>query len=92
MDISRADVQKLSQLARLELTEEEVDMFVEQLPKIVEYVGQLQQVETVAVVDETGPTMNLRSDEAVPSPDVAAILDQAPERLDQLWKVDNVFS
>lgn len=92
MDISRQDVIKLSQLARLELTDQEVDTFVEQLPKIVDYVSQLQRVDTVAIVDTSGPTKNLREDEVEVSTQTDAILDQAPERHDRFWKVDQVFS
>jgi aspartyl-tRNA(Asn)/glutamyl-tRNA(Gln) amidotransferase subunit C len=44
MAIDREDVEHVARLARLELGEEEVGLFTEQLARIVEYVDKLREV------------------------------------------------
>ncbi len=43
--LSRDDILKLARLARLELTEEEIDQFANEISTILGYVEQLQQVD-----------------------------------------------
>ncbi|HET7059999.1 MAG TPA: Asp-tRNA(Asn)/Glu-tRNA(Gln) amidotransferase subunit GatC [Candidatus Saccharimonadales bacterium] len=50
--LSREDILKLARLARLDLTEDEIEEFREDLSAILEYVKQLQTVE----VDGLEPT------------------------------------
>lgn len=44
--LSREDVLKLAKLAKLELTQEELDEFSAELPEIIAYVEKLQAVDT----------------------------------------------
>ncbi|MEK7537905.1 MAG: Asp-tRNA(Asn)/Glu-tRNA(Gln) amidotransferase subunit GatC [Patescibacteria group bacterium] len=92
MNITRAQTEQLAGLVRLELTATEIDQLVEQLPKIVDYVAQLQRVETTTVAEALPLTEQLRADTVKPSAATDAILAQAPDRTDRLWKVDAVFS
>ena len=46
MSISRSDIEKVALLARLRLTDEELDTMTEQLAQIVGYVDQLSEVDT----------------------------------------------
>jgi len=46
MSLTRADVEKVAVLARLELTEAEIDQMTAQLAQIVGYVEQLAAVDT----------------------------------------------
>lgn len=65
--ISRADVEHVARLARLGLTDDEIDVMQGQLNRILEAIGQLQSVDTSSV----GPTAQvialenvMREDEA----------------------------
>jgi aspartyl-tRNA(Asn)/glutamyl-tRNA(Gln) amidotransferase subunit C len=49
MGISRADVEKIAELARLELTTEETDLFTGQLSSIIGHVEKLNQLDTTDV-------------------------------------------
>lgn len=49
MELTRADVEKVSLLSRLLLTEEEIDRMSRQLTNIVGYVEQLQAIPTDGV-------------------------------------------
>ena len=47
--LSRDHVQKIAELARLELTEEELDLFTRQLGDILTYVEQIRALDTSGV-------------------------------------------
>jgi aspartyl-tRNA(Asn)/glutamyl-tRNA(Gln) amidotransferase subunit C len=64
--ISRADVEHVARLARLGLTDDEIDLMEEQLNRILEAVGQLQAVDTSTV----GPTAQVIALENVMRDDV----------------------
>lgn len=66
--ISREDVAKLAKLARLALTDDELDSFAGQLDAILGYVGQIQAVDVTGVT----PTGNPLRDVNVTRPDVVA--------------------
>ncbi len=62
MDI---DVQKVAMLARIRLTDDEVNHLGSQLPNILDYVDQLQKVDTQGVIETAHPhdaAMPLRAD------------------------------
>lgn len=47
--LSRDDVLKLAQLARLELTEDEITIYGSELTKILEYVGLLEDIDVTGL-------------------------------------------
>ena len=65
--ISRADVEHVAALARLGLTDDEIDRMQGQLNRILEAIGQLQSVDTSAV----GPTAQVIALENVMREDVS---------------------
>jgi aspartyl-tRNA(Asn)/glutamyl-tRNA(Gln) amidotransferase subunit C len=48
-EFSRAQVQAIATLARLELDDHEIELFARQLGAILEYVDQLQKIDTTGV-------------------------------------------
>ena len=66
--ISRDEVARLAKLARLALTDSELDSFAGQLDAILEYVGTIQAVDVSGVK----PTGNPLKSENVTRPDVVA--------------------
>ena len=72
--ISRADVEHVAGLARLGLSDDEIDRMQGQLNRILEAIGQLQSVDTSAV----GPTAQVIALENVM--DREAALANAPLR------------
>ena len=44
--ISSSDVRKVAKLARLELPEDQIETYTEQLEEILSYVDQLQEIDT----------------------------------------------
>ncbi|MFH1046675.1 MAG: Asp-tRNA(Asn)/Glu-tRNA(Gln) amidotransferase subunit GatC [Patescibacteria group bacterium] len=96
MSLTQEEVNKIAELARLELAEDEQTAFREQLSSILDYVGKLSEVPTDGVEPMTHsiPVTNvLRADE--PEPCASATLDAVkaafPESEDGLLKVKAVF-
>ena len=54
MAITAEDVRKIAQLAHLEITDEEVRRFAPQMASIVEYVEQLNELDTELIAPATG--------------------------------------
>jgi aspartyl-tRNA(Asn)/glutamyl-tRNA(Gln) amidotransferase subunit C len=95
--LTRADVERIAALARLELTPDEVTLFAGQLTAILAYADQVQRVDTSGVpaapaaADPAGTAM--RDDEPAGSLDRDVLLDQAPaaDRAAGLFKVPRVL-
>jgi aspartyl-tRNA(Asn)/glutamyl-tRNA(Gln) amidotransferase subunit C len=47
--LTRADVDRIATLARLELSDTEKDLFVQQLSHVLEYAEQIQRIDTAGV-------------------------------------------
>jgi aspartyl-tRNA(Asn)/glutamyl-tRNA(Gln) amidotransferase subunit C len=92
--IDRAQVQKVAHLARLELDEDEQERFTRQLQSILGYIEELQQLDTQGVSPTTRAieTHNVLRDDA---PEVfgrrEAILDNAPARLEDFFRVPKIM-
>jgi aspartyl-tRNA(Asn)/glutamyl-tRNA(Gln) amidotransferase subunit C len=92
--ITRQDVEHVAHLARLHLTDEEVDRMQTQLSNILEAIETLQQVDTSHV----GPTASviqlenvMREDEVRPGLTREAALANAPLRDDPFLRVPTVL-
>jgi aspartyl-tRNA(Asn)/glutamyl-tRNA(Gln) amidotransferase subunit C len=93
--LTREDVLRVAELARLELSESEVDLFTRQLDDILGYAEQIREVDTTGV----SPTSHMlstggwRDDAPAPSLDRDASLANAPsaDRSAGLFKVPKVL-
>ncbi|MBI6545181.1 MAG: Asp-tRNA(Asn)/Glu-tRNA(Gln) amidotransferase subunit GatC [Cyanobacteria bacterium NC_groundwater_1444_Ag_S-0.65um_54_12] len=94
MAISIETVRQVAKLARLELTGEEEERFTEQLGKILEYVAQLQEVDTTGLVPTSHsiPLRNvMRADVHVPSLPREDLLANAPETEGGFFRVPKIL-
>lgn len=92
--IKREDVEYLSKLIRVELTEEEKIKFEKELEKILEYVSQLNQLNTenVEPLYHVLPLKNVfREDIPEDSSLKEEILKNAPEREKDFFKVPRII-
>ena len=93
--ISSDEVKKVAQLARLELNESEINQHAEQLEKILEYIKQLEKINTENVPCTTRAieVINvLRKDEKKNYENSEEILDLAPSRENKFFKVPKIIS
>ena len=84
MALSREQVQHIARLARVGLSDEEIDRFSEQLSEILEYFERLREVDTEGVppTAHTLPLHNVMREEDRPQPSLEkeAVLANAPVR------------
>jgi len=94
MKLSREMVQHIALLARLGLSEAELERFMEQLSNILENFETLQQVDTTNV-EPTAQSIALenvlRDDETLPSLPAAEVLANAPSQEEGHFKVRAVL-
>ena len=93
--ISSDDVRKVAHLARVDLPEEKIATYTDQLESILEYVGQLQEVDTKGVPETTRAvevTNVTRADGVQPTPVREEILSQAPQREGDFFRVPKILA
>ena len=90
MAITREQVLHVAKLAHLDLTEEEVERFREQLSAILEAVSKVSELD-LADVPPTSHPLDLvnvwREDEPRPSLSADDVFANAPDREDEFFKV-----
>lgn len=98
MPIKESDIVKVAQLAHLELPEEEVKVFGPQIAEIVNYVEQLNELDTSNVAPALGGltpegmlTDSSRADELQPSLGQKAALEEAPDAAEGHFRVPKVL-
>ncbi len=94
MSLSLNDVQHVARLARIRMSDEELEHMRVQLSAILDYVALLQKldVEQVAPTAQmTGLTTVTRDDTVEPSLPREAALQNAPDQRDGMFRVRAVF-
>jgi aspartyl-tRNA(Asn)/glutamyl-tRNA(Gln) amidotransferase subunit C len=94
MKLSREEVLHIARLARIALSESEIDRLSEQLSHLLEHFEALQQVDTSGV-PPTAQSVDLQSvmrdDEVAPSFPASDILANAPRREGDCFRVRAVL-
>jgi aspartyl-tRNA(Asn)/glutamyl-tRNA(Gln) amidotransferase subunit C len=93
--ISVDDVRKVAQLARLELAEATIATYTTQLERILDYVAQLETVDTEGVPPTTRAVEVVtvtRDDRVERTPVREELLDQAPEREGDFFRVPRILA
>lgn len=94
MKITAEEVKKVSKLANLPLTPEEEGKYSEQLSAILEYVDQLNQVDTLGVeptFNVTGLNNVMSEDETLVSLSQEEALSNAPKKENGFFVTKGVF-
>src|SRR3954451_18889204 len=93
--ISRADVAHVARLARLDLTDDELEEYTKQLGAVLEHAADVASLD-IADVPPTHhplPLVNvLRDDEPTPCLDRDEVLAEAPEAEDGRFRVPRILS
>lgn len=92
--LTEEQVRHVAKLARLSLTDDEVDRFAQQLGDILDYVKKLDEVDTSGVAPLAHPhelTDVLREDETSESLTQDQALANAPAKTDDSFKVPKVI-
>jgi aspartyl-tRNA(Asn)/glutamyl-tRNA(Gln) amidotransferase subunit C len=92
--LSHAQVVEIAELAKLELTEEEIEHFAEQLSAVLDYASRLEQLDTEHIPPTASvlPLQNvMRDDEVRPPLPREQVLANAPAAVDGQFRVDAVL-
>jgi len=94
MDLTRQDVEKVALLARLDLSEDEIEQMTSQLVRILAYIDRFAELDT----DRVEPMAHaiemsnvFRDDEVRPSLDRREALENAPHHDEQCYLVPAVL-
>lgn len=98
MQIKESDIEKIAELAHLDITADEVAMFTPQMTEIVTYVEQLNVLDTSNVEPSLGgltpagqATDSSRPDEITPSLGQKLALEEAPDAAAGHFRVPKVL-
>ncbi|AGE36316.1 Asp-tRNA(Asn)/Glu-tRNA(Gln) amidotransferase subunit GatC [Corynebacterium urealyticum] len=98
-EISRENVAHLAKLARLEIPEDELQSYADQIDDIIEHVAAISKVDTEGVDPLSHPTQNvdgavsvMREDVVMPVLTAEQALDQAPAVQDQRFQVPQILA
>jgi aspartyl-tRNA(Asn)/glutamyl-tRNA(Gln) amidotransferase subunit C len=92
--ISAADVAHVAKLARLDLTDDELDRFAVQLGAVLDHAADVEALDTAGVPPTAHPLplQNvLRDDEVRPSLDRDEVLAQAPDAESGRFRVPRIL-
>jgi aspartyl-tRNA(Asn)/glutamyl-tRNA(Gln) amidotransferase subunit C len=98
LKITREDVQRVADLAYLDLSEAELETYRTQIDEILEYIGKLNELDTTGVqpmaqvlADDQSADATLREDVVVPCNVAAEIMKQAPDPEAPYFRVPKVI-
>lgn len=94
MTLTRTDVEHVAALARLRLSDEELERLREQLSSILDHIAVLDRLDTTAIspTAQVNVLQNvLREDDVRPSLDQAAVLRNAPSERGGFLEVRSVM-
>ncbi len=92
--LTRGEVAHVAGLARLELTEEELDLFTGQLAQVLDHAADVASLDLEGVpptAHAMAVTNVLRSDEVKPVLDREEVLGQAPSVEDHRFRVPRIL-
>ena len=93
--ITKEEVKKVAHLARLELNKDEINNHAKQLEKILEYIKQLEKIDTEDVPCTTRAieVINVfRKDQKKNYESTEKLLDLGPSREDKYFKVPKIMN
>ncbi len=94
MPVTKKDVEKIAQLARLKFNDQELDSFTDDMNRILSYVDKLNELDTESVEPLSHPNEGsnvFRDDELKKSIPTDEALKNAPDRNDKFFKVPKVI-
>lgn len=93
MSLDKDTVRKVATLARLKMTDQELDKYVPQLNNIMGFIEQLAEVNTDNVAPLPSPVdipLRLREDKVTDGGYTADVLANAPEQMEGFYVVPKV--
>ena len=93
--INSEDVKKVAMLARLDLPDEQIGTYTVQLEKILDYVAQLEKIDTTNIPPTTRAleVVNVTRKDSLSSTNIREqLLELAPQRESDFYRVPKILS
>lgn len=94
MALSHDEVRRIAELAKLDLTDDEVVLYAEQLSSVLQYFDRLREVDT-SQIEPTASVLPLsnvfRADIPEPPLDPDEVVKNAPDAVDHQFRVSAVL-
>ena len=95
MTVTLETIRQIAALSRLHLEENELEQFRDDLSQIIDWMGQLESVDTSGIDAFAGMGGSLldraRADTAEPTPSPDTLLSNAPKRVDDFFTVPKIL-
>ena len=94
MSVTKKEVKHIAYLAKLEIGEDEIERYTEELNQILSYTDKLNELDTSGVEPLSYPIEYInvfREDTIVPSFSTEKVLKNAPDRSDTHFRVPKVI-
>ena len=94
MSVTKNDVKKIAELARLEFNESELENYTREMNKMLDYVDKLNELDTENIQPLSHPIENtnvFRDDEVKKSTKREDALKNAPDKSSEYFKVPKVI-
>lgn len=95
MAISKEEIVHIAKLASLNLSEEEIEKYANDMTEILEYANMINSVNTDNVNETIAANENynvFRKDEVVPSTNREALLQNAPSKDEGMFRIPKVIN
>jgi aspartyl-tRNA(Asn)/glutamyl-tRNA(Gln) amidotransferase subunit C len=89
-DFSKEELLKIAKLSALNLSEREIDLFTQQLNKVLDFVEQIKEVKVSQQADTIKNINIFRQDEVIPT-DSKEILNLSPDRQESYFVVPKIL-
>lgn len=92
--IKKEEVKHIAKLARLGLSEKEIEKFQKELSSILDYIEKLEEVDVSGTEATSHPFSAenvMREDEAVEKKNSRELVDSAPDTKDKYFKVKSIL-
>ncbi len=92
LDLTDDEVKAIARLAHLELSQEDVIRYRQQLASMLKLVSKVQQADAIVdIVSEVPVTLPERPDQSEPSLSIGDVLANAPESTDSSFKTPKII-
>ena len=94
MQVSKEEILHIAKLSNLNIKEEEIEEYRKNLQDILNFANTINNVETENISETIGSTGNVnvfREDEVKQYGDLEALLQNAPDKEDNMFKIPKVI-
>lgn len=91
MAIGKSELQKIAKLSALKFSEAELEKYTQELNSIVDFCEKISSIDTSAVNNQIHPENKMPEHHDVSSPCDPSVMDNAPDKIANMFAVPKVI-